>query len=93
MTGKRKSKRAVTMSHTMKVIRNAHPGMPEAQVLSMASKQLSNKNKTGGKLPILPLGIGTLTGLIVAKNFRSWPQYRTTERNRNSFKTVQMNKL
>jgi len=48
MTGKRKSKRAVAMSQTMKVIRNAHPGMAQTQVLSMASKQISDKNKTGG---------------------------------------------
>lgn len=69
MTGKRKSKRNMAMSQTMKVIRNAHPGMPQTQVLSMASKQLSNNNKTGGILPLLPLGIGALTGLIGAKMF------------------------
>jgi len=33
----------------------------------MASKQLPNKNKTGGILPLLPLGIGALTGLIGTK--------------------------
>jgi len=69
MTGKRKSKRAVAMSQTMKVIRNAHPEMAQTQVLSMASKQLSGKNKTGGILPLPPLGIGALTGLIGAKIF------------------------
>ena len=69
MTGKRNSKRAVAMSQTMKLIRNAHPEMPQTQVLSMASKQLSGKNKTGGILPLLPLGIGALTGLIGAKMF------------------------
>jgi len=69
MTGKRKSKRAVAMSQTMKVIRNAHPGMPQTQVLSMGSKRLSEKNKTGGILPLLPLGIGALTGLLGSKMF------------------------
>jgi len=69
MTGKRKSKRAVAMSQTMKVIRNAHPGMLQTRVLSMASKQLSGKNEKGGNLPLLPLGIGALTGLIGAKMF------------------------
>ena len=69
MTGKRKSKRDMSMSQTMKVIRNAHPGMAQTQVLSMASKQLSGKNKKGGILPLLPLGIGALTGLIGAKMF------------------------
>jgi len=58
MTGKRKSKRAVAMSQTMKVIRNVHPGMAQTQVLSMASKQLSERNKNG-----------VLTGLIGAKMF------------------------
>jgi len=67
MTGIRKSKRDMAMSNTMKVIRNAHPGIPQTQVLTMASKQLSGKNKTGGILPILPLGIGALAGLIDAK--------------------------
>jgi len=43
--------------------------MAQSQVLSMASKQLSGKNKTGGILPLLPLGIGALTGLIGAKMF------------------------
>jgi len=43
--------------------------MPQTQVLSMASKQISDKNKTGGILPLLPLGIGALTGLIGAKMF------------------------
>jgi len=69
MTGKRKTKRDMAMSNTMKVIRNAHPGMPQTQALSMASKQLSRKNKTGGILPLLPLGIKALTGLISAKMF------------------------
>jgi len=69
MTGKRKSKRAVAMSQTMKVIRNSHPRMPQTQVLSMESKQLSAKNKTGSKLPLLPLEIEALTGLISAKMF------------------------
>jgi len=69
MTGKRKTKRDMAMSNTMKVIRNAHPGMEQTQVLSMASKQISDKNKTGGILPLLPLGIGALTGLIGAKMF------------------------
>jgi len=54
MTGKRKSSRDMAMSQAMKVIRNAHPGMPLTQVLSMASKQLSGKNKKGGILPLLP---------------------------------------
>jgi hypothetical protein len=35
----------------------------------MASKQLSGNNKKGGILPLLPLGIGALTGLIGAKMF------------------------
>jgi len=48
MTQKRKTKRDMAMSQTMKVIRNAHAGMPQTQVLSMASKQISDKNKTGG---------------------------------------------
>ena len=69
MTGKRKSKRAVAMSQTMKLIRNAHPEMPQTQVLSMASKQLSERNKNGGILPLLPLGIGALTGLLGSKLF------------------------
>ena len=69
MTGKRKSKRAVAMSQTMKLIRNAHPEMPQTQVFSMASKQLSGKNKKGGILPLLPLGIGALTGLLGSKLF------------------------
>jgi len=59
----------MAMSQAMKLIQNAHPGMPQTQVLSMASKQLSGKNKTGGILPLLPLGIGALTGLIGAKMF------------------------
>jgi len=57
MTGKRKTKRAVAMSQTMKLIRNAHPRMTQTQVLSMASKQISDQNKTGGILPLLPLGL------------------------------------
>jgi len=57
MTGK-KSKRSVAMSQTIKLIENAHPGMAQTQVLSMASKQLSRKNKNGA-----------LTGLIGAKMF------------------------
>jgi len=43
----------------MKVIRNAHLGMAQTQVLSMASKQLSGRDKTGGILPLLPLGMGS----------------------------------
>jgi len=69
MTGKRKTKRAVAMSKTMKLIRNAHPGMAQTQVLSMASKQISDKNKIGGILPLLLLGIRAITGLIGAKMF------------------------
>jgi len=69
MAGKRKSTRAVAMSQTIKLIRNAHPGMAQTQVLSMAFKQISDKNKTGGILPLLPLGIGALTGLIGATMF------------------------
>jgi len=69
MTGKRKSKRDMAMSHAMKLIQNAHPGMPRTQVLSMASQQISIKNKAGGILPLLPLGIWALTGLIGAKMF------------------------
>jgi len=69
MTGKRKSKRDMAMSQAIKLIQNAHPGMSQTQVLSMASKQLSGKNKTGGILPLLPLRIGALTGLIGAKMF------------------------
>jgi len=57
------------MSQKMKLIRNAHPGMAPTQVLSMASKQLSEKNKNGGILPLLPPGIGALTALIGAKMF------------------------
>jgi len=57
------------MSQAIKLIQNVHPGMPQTQVLSMASKQISNKNKTGSILPLLPLGIGALTGLIGAKIF------------------------
>jgi len=66
---KRKSDRAVAISQTTKVIRNARPGMPQTQVLSMASKQLSGKNKNSGILPLLELEIGALTGLIGAKMF------------------------
>jgi len=58
------------MSQTMKGIRNAHSGMAQTQVHSMASKQLSKRNTNGGILPLLPLGIGALTGLIGAKMFR-----------------------
>jgi len=57
MTGK-KSKRAVAMSQTMKLIRIAHPGMAQPCVLSMASKHLSRTNQNGA-----------LTGLIGAKIF------------------------
>jgi len=46
------------MSQTMKLIRNAHPEMAQTQVLSMASKQISDKYKTGGIIPLLPLRIG-----------------------------------
>jgi len=46
------------MSQTMKVIMHAHPGMAQTQVLSMASKQLSERNKAG-----------VSTGLIGAKMF------------------------
>jgi len=59
----------MAMSQAMKVIRKAHPGMPQTQVFSMASKQLSERNKKGGILPLLPLGIGALTGSISAKMF------------------------
>ena len=59
----------MSMSQTMKLIRNAHPGMAQTQVLSMASKQLSGTNKQGGILPLLPLGIGAQTVLIGAKMF------------------------
>ena len=69
MTGKRKSKRSVAMSQTMKVIKNANPGLAQTQVFALASKQLSVQNKNGGILPLLPLGIGALTGLIGAKMF------------------------
>jgi len=69
MTGKRKLKRDMAMSQAMKLIQNAHPGMPQTQVLSMASKQLSGTNKTSGIRPLLPMGIGALTGLIGAKMF------------------------
>ena len=69
MGGKRKSNRAVAMSQAMKSIKNANPGLAQTQVLALASKQLSEQNKNGGILPLLPLGIGALTGLIGAKMF------------------------
>ena len=65
-----KSSRGAAMSQKMRQIKAAHPGMPQTQVLSMASKELSGK-KDGGFLPlllsglagaILPKLIGSLTG-------------------------------
>jgi len=93
MTRKRKTKRDMAMSQTMKVIRNAHPGMAQTQVLSMASKQLSERNKTGGILPLLPLGIWGHDRIIGLKVVRAWVELSTTERYRNVFKTLQMNEL
>ena len=65
-----KSSRGAAMSQKMRQIKAAHPEMPQTQVLSMASKELSG-TKEGGFLPlllsglagaILPQLIGTLTG-------------------------------
>ena len=52
------------MSQTMKVIKNANPGLAQTQVFALASKQLSGQNKNGGTL-----GIGALTGLLGSKLF------------------------
>jgi len=46
------------MSQTMELTRNAHPGMAQTQVFSMASKHLLRTNQKGA-----------LTGLIGAKMF------------------------
>jgi hypothetical protein len=40
---KRKSSRAVAMSHAMKLIKAANPSMPQTQILAVASKQLSGR--------------------------------------------------
>jgi hypothetical protein len=64
---KRKSSRAVAMSHAMKSIKNAHPGMSQTQVLSLASKQLSGQHKNGGILPLLPMAITALGSLLIPK--------------------------
>jgi len=44
---KRKSSRAVAMSHAMKLIKTANPSMPQTQILAAASKQLSGQYKKG----------------------------------------------
>jgi len=52
MTGK-KSKRTVAMSQTTELIRNAHPGMAQTQVFSMASKHLSRTNQNGALIVLI----------------------------------------
>ena len=90
MTGKRNSKRAVAMSQTMKLIRNAHPEMPQTQVLSMASKQLSGKNKKRWNSSIATVGNWGTDRIIRLKAVWPWSQHGTTERYRNVFKTLQI---
>jgi len=58
MNDGKKSKRSVTMSQTIKLIRNAHPGMVKTQVFSMPLTQLCPTNQNGA-----------FTGLIGAKMF------------------------
>lgn len=67
MKRQKKSRRGAEMSQAMQAIKSANPGMPQTQVLSMASKQLSGQRKKGGILPLLPLGIGALTGYLGSK--------------------------
>ena len=46
------------MSQTMKVIKNANPGLAQTQVFALASKQLSVQNKNGGCLTLAEVGLG-----------------------------------
>ena len=56
------------MSQKMRKIKAAHPGLPQTQVLSMASKHLSGKqSKNGGFLPLLPMALSALGGLVIPK--------------------------
>lgn len=57
-----KSPRGAAMSQKMRQIKATNPGMPQTQVLSMASKELSGKQ--GGFLPLLLSG---LAGAILPK--------------------------
>lgn len=67
-----KSTRGAAMSQKMRQIKIQNPSMPQTQVLSMASKQLSGKNmqmmspnsKEGGFLPLLLSG---LAGFLLPK--------------------------
>jgi hypothetical protein len=68
MSGKRKkSSRAVAMSQAMKSIKKSNPEMPQTQVLSMASKQMSGQRKQGGILPLLPIALSALGGYALPK--------------------------
>jgi hypothetical protein len=67
MGGKRKSSRAVAMSQAMKSIKKLNPEMPQTQVLSVASKQLSGQRKHGGILPLLPMALSALGGFALPK--------------------------
>jgi hypothetical protein len=60
-----KSPRGAAMSQKMRQIKATNPGIPQTQVLSMASKELSGKqSKEGGFLPLLLSG---LAGAILPK--------------------------
>jgi hypothetical protein len=67
MAGKRKSSSDVAMSLKMKSIKNAHPGMAQTQVLALDSKQLSGQHKKGGILPLVPMALSALGGLVIPK--------------------------
>ena len=52
----------------MRQIKAANPGLLQTQVLSMASKQLSEtQSKNGGLLPLLPMALSALGGLVIPK--------------------------
>ena len=60
--------RGAAMSQKMRQIKAANPGLPQTQVLSMASKQLSGKqSKNGGFLPLLPMALSALGGMVIPK--------------------------
>ena len=42
-------------------------GLPQTQVLALASKQLSGHLKKGGLLPLLPMALSALGGLAIPK--------------------------
>ena len=59
--------RGAAMSQKMRQIKAANPGLPQTQMLSTASKLSGKQSNNGGFLPVLPMALSALGGLVIPK--------------------------